>query len=264
MHVEEVFSQADDLAAKYPQKVKQMQDLFLKEAKKYNILPLDDRFAERTAANRPSLTRGRQSFTYYPGAVRLPAGSAPSILNRSYTITAWVDNPDGKAEGVLATHGGKFGGYGLFVQNGKPTFAYNWGQSARYTISATEPLPAGKSTIRFDFAYDGGKPGAGGTGTIFVNDRKVAEGRIERTMMMGYSFDETFDVGEDSGLHRQTGEGGRRAEVMADREESRPDFLERRLSAPQFWIPKGEGLKRRTLHQTLEDRAPGLRGYEIS
>ena len=110
-----------------------------------------------------------------------------------------MDNADGKAEGVLVTHGGKFGGYGLFVQNGKPTFVYNWGQSARYTVTAAEPLPPGKSAIRFDFASDGSKPGEGGTGAIFVNDKKVGEGRIDRTMISGYSFDESFDVGEDSG-----------------------------------------------------------------
>ena len=198
-HVAQDFSQADDLAATYPKKLKELQALFLKEAKKYNVLPLDDRFAERAAADRPSLTRDRRSFIYYPGAVRLPSGSAPSILNRSFTITALVENPDSKAEGVLVTHGGKFGGYGLFVQNGKPTFVYNWGDSARYTITAATPLPTGKSTIRFDFAYDGGKLGAGGTGVLSVNDQKLAEGRIDRTMMTGWSFDETFDVGEDSG-----------------------------------------------------------------
>jgi arylsulfatase A-like enzyme len=198
-HVADDFSQADDLAAKYPQKLKEMQALFLQEARKYNVLPLDDRFAERAVADRPSLTQGRQSFTYYPGAIRLPSGSAPSILNRSYTITALVDNPDSRSEGVLVTHGGKFGGYSLFVQNGKPTFVYNWGDSARFTITSDAPLPPGKSTIRFDFAYDGGKPGAGGTGSIFVNDQKLAEGRIDHTEMTGYSFDESFDVGEDSG-----------------------------------------------------------------
>jgi arylsulfatase len=198
-HVAADFSQANDLAAQYPQRLKQLQDLFLKEARKYHVLPLDDRFAERTAADRPSLTRGRQSFIYYPGAVRLPSGSSPNTLNKSYSITAWVDNPDGQAEGVLVTHGGKFGGYGLFVQKGKPTFVYNWGDSARYTIVAAAPLPPGKSTIRFDFAYDGGKPGAGGAGAIFVNDQKVGEGRIDRTEMTGFSFDESFDVGEDSG-----------------------------------------------------------------
>jgi arylsulfatase A-like enzyme len=198
-HVEEDFSQANDLAAKYPQKVKQLQDLFFKEAKKHHVLPLDDRFAERGAEDRPSLTAGQKSFTYYPGAVRLPPGSAPYLFNKSYSITAEVDNPDGKAEGVLVTNGGKFGGYGLFVQNGKATFVYNWGDSARYTVTATEPLPTGKSTLRFDFASDGGKPGAGGTGTFFCNGKKVGEGRIDRTMMVGFSLDETFDVGEDSG-----------------------------------------------------------------
>lgn len=198
-HIAEDFSQAEDLAAKHPRKVKELQDLFMKEAKKYNVLPLDDRFAERVLEARKSLGSVRKSFTYYPGTTRVNAELAPDIFNKSYSITAEVDNPDGKAEGVLVTQGSKFGGYGLFVQNGKPSFVYNWGDSARYTITTTEPLPTGKSTIRFDFAWDGGKPGAGGTGTLFINDKKAGEGRVEHTMMTGFSFDETFDVGEDSG-----------------------------------------------------------------
>jgi len=198
-HVEEDFSQANDLAAKYPQKLKQLQDLFWKEAKKYNVLPLDDRFAERVAEGGGSLIAARRSFTYYPGVVRVNSEMAPNILNKSFSITAEVENTDGKAEGMLVTHGGKFGGYGLFVQNGKPTFVYNWGDSARYTVTSQKPLPQGKSTLRFDFAYDGEKPGAGGTGTFHLNGKKVGEGRIDRTMMVGFSFDECFDVGEDSG-----------------------------------------------------------------
>jgi len=198
-HVAEDFSQADDLAAKHPRKVKELQGLFLKEAKKYNVLPLDDRFAERVLEARKTMGQARKSFTYYPGTTRVNCELAPDIFNKSYSITAEVENPDGKAEGVLVTQGGKFGGYGLFVQKGKPTFVYNWGDSARYTITAAEPLPAGKSTIRFDFAWDGGKPGAGGNGTLWVNDKKAGEGRLEHTMMTGFSLDETFDVGEDSG-----------------------------------------------------------------
>jgi arylsulfatase len=198
-HVSEDFSQADDLAGKYPKKVKKMQALFLKEAKKYNVLPLDDRFADRVFEARKMLAQLRKSFTYYPGTTRVNAELAPDIFNKSYSITAEVDNPDGKAEGVLVTQGGKFGGYGFFVQHGKPTFVYNWGNSARYTITSGEPLPPGKSTVRFDFAWDGGKPGAGGAGALFINDKKVGEGRLEHTMMTGFSFDETFDVGEDSG-----------------------------------------------------------------
>lgn len=198
-NVAEDFSQADDLAGKHPRKVKELKDLFWKEAKKYNVLPLDDRFAERVLEARKTLPPAPKSFAYYPGTTRVNAELAPDIFNKSYSITAQVDNPDGKAEGVLVTQGSKFGGYGLFVQNGKPAFVYNWGDSARYTITTAEPLPTGKSTIRFDFAWDGGKPGAGGTGTLFINDKKAGEGRVEHTMMTGFSFDETFDVGEDSG-----------------------------------------------------------------
>lgn len=198
-HVSEDFSQADDLAARHPQKVKELQARFLKEAKKYNVLPLDDRFAERVLEARKMMAQTRKSFSYYPGTTRVNAELAPDTFNRSYSITAVVDNPDGKAAGVLATQGGHFGGYSLFVKDGKPTFVYNWGDTARYTITTAEPLPPGKSTIRFDFAWDGGKPGAGGTGAIFVNDQKAGEGRLEHTMMTGFSFDETFDVGEDSG-----------------------------------------------------------------
>ena len=100
---------------------------------------------------------------------------------------------------LIISRRGKFGGYALYVKDGKPTFTYNWGDSARYTVTAAEPLPPGKSTIVFDFAYDGGKPGAGGTGTFSVNGKKTGEGRIDRTMLVGFSFDETFDIGEDTG-----------------------------------------------------------------
>ena len=198
-HVSEDFSQADDVAAQYPQKVKELQALFVQEAKKYNVLPLDDRFAERVFETWKTLAPARQSFIYYPGTIRVNAEVAPNIFNKSFSISAQVENPDGKAEGVLVAQGSKFGGYALFVQNGKPIFVYNWGDSARYTITSAAPLPSGKSTIRFDFAWDGGNPGAGGTGALFVNDNKTGEGRLERTMMTGFSFDETFDVGEDTG-----------------------------------------------------------------
>ena len=144
--------------------------------------------------------------SYGPGTIRLPEDAAINIKNRSFSIVAEVENPDGDAEGMLVTLGGETGGYALFVLDGKPTFNYNWLGRDRYTITSSEPLPTGKCTIRFDFAYDGGGPGKGGTGTLSVNGTNVAEGRIDKTVPVYFSTDDTFDVGEDWGTpcHRPT------------------------------------------------------------
>ena len=132
-------------------------------------------------AERPELVSGNKA-SYGPGTVRLPEDAVINIKNRSFSLIAEVENPDGNAEGMLVTLGGETGGYALLVQNGKPTFHYNFLGLERYTITSSEPLPKGKCTIRFDFAYDGGGMGKGGTGTLSVNGKKVAEGRIEKTV----------------------------------------------------------------------------------
>jgi arylsulfatase A-like enzyme len=201
-HVAEDFSQADNLAAKHPEKLRELQALFDVEAKKYNVYPLDSTFAERADVSiRPSPTRGRTSFTYFPGTFRVPEGSAPDLKNRSYRMTAEVEVPAGGAEGVLATQGGRFGGWGLLVIDGRPEFvhAFSNQKQHKYRVASGERLAPGMHTIAFDFAYDGPGMGKGGTGTLSVDGRQVAQGRIERTIPLRISLDETFDVGRDTG-----------------------------------------------------------------
>lgn len=195
------FSQADDLASQYPDRVSQLKGAFDAEAARYQVLPLDDRFAERAdvsirAAVAPA---PRTSYTYYPGITRVPEGSAPDVKNKSFSISANIENSKNNTDGVIVTCGGKFGGYALYIADDKPAFVYNWGDSERYTIQSQEKLPEGPCNITFDFKYDGGKPGSGGEGLLLVNGKKVAEGRIDKTMKFRYSLDETFDVGQDTG-----------------------------------------------------------------
>jgi arylsulfatase len=201
-HVAEDFSEATNLAAADPAKLKELQAVFDREAKKYQVLPLDASFVARTDVSiRPSLTRGRNTFTYYPGTIRIPEGAAPDVKNKSFTITAEVEIPEGGAEGVLVTQGGRFGGWGLLVMNGKPEFDYAFSNQPqhKYRIASGEKLTTGKHTLKFDFKYDGPGMGKGGTGTLSVGGKQVAEGTIERTIPIRISLDETFDVGEDTG-----------------------------------------------------------------
>src|SRR5262249_14527977 len=132
----------------------------------------------------PSLTRGRTTFTYYPGTIRVPEGAAPDTKNRSFTITADVEIPDDGANGVIITQGGRFGGWGLLVLNGKPEFDYAFSNQPehKYRVTGKEKLSSGKHTLRFDFNYEGSGYGKGGTGTLFVDDKQAAQGKIERTI----------------------------------------------------------------------------------
>ncbi|WNZ27052.1 arylsulfatase [Leptolyngbya sp. NK1-12] len=196
------FSEAQNLAQQNPAKLQQLQQLFLSEARKYKVLPLDDRILNRfDVSSRPSFTAGRTHFTYYPGAVGIPEGSAPDIKNKSFRITAELAIPadTNEAEGVLVAQGGRFAGWSLFLEQGKPTFAYNFLGIDRTLIQAQETVPAGASTIRFEFEFDGGSPGAGATGKLFINDKPVGEGHIAKTVAYRWSLDETFDVGQDLG-----------------------------------------------------------------
>jgi arylsulfatase A-like enzyme len=196
------FSLANDLAAKDPDKLKEMQDLFLKEAVKYSVLPIDDRTLERLNAamvGRPDLMAGRTSLTVHEGMTGMSENVFINIKNRSHTITADVDIPKGGANGVILAQAGRFGGWSFYLKDGKPTYTYNWLGLQRYTVAAKQTLPAGKATIRFEFAYDGGGVGRGGTGTLFVNGKTVATGRIEHTECCGFSADEGADVGADEG-----------------------------------------------------------------
>ncbi len=196
------FSLANDLAAKNPAKLKELQDLFLKEAVKYSVLPLDDRTLERLNAamsGRPDLMAGRTSLMVYQGMTGISENAFINVKNRSHTITAEVEIPKNGANGVVLAQAGRFGGWSLYLKGGKPTYTYNWLGLQRYTVAATQALPAGKATIRFEFAYDGGGLGKGGTGTLFVNAKKVATGRIDRTQCCVFSADEGADVGADEG-----------------------------------------------------------------
>jgi hypothetical protein len=192
------FSCANDLSAKNPDKLKEMQQAFLTEAVKYNVLPLDDRVYERfnpALAGRPDLMGPRTSLTVYEGMVGMKENAFINTKNTSYAITADVDAPSSGASGVILAQGGLHAGWSLYVKDGKPKFAYNF-LGAVTTISSAERLPAGRITVAYDFAYDGGKPGAGGTGTILINGKKVATGRIERTIPFIFGV-ETADVGMD-------------------------------------------------------------------
>jgi arylsulfatase len=196
------FSLTNDLAAKNPDKLKEMQALFLKEAVKYSVLPLDDRTLERLNAamvGRPDLMAGRTSLTVHEGMTGMSENIFINIKNRSHTITADVEIPKGGANGVILAQAGRFGGWSFYLKDGKPTYTYNWLGLQRYTVAAKQALPAGKATIRFEFAYDGGGVGKGGTGTLFVNGKSVATGRIEHTQCCAFSADEGADVGADEG-----------------------------------------------------------------
>jgi arylsulfatase len=201
-NVNEDFSQANNLVDKNPDKLKELQDAFDVEAKKYNVYPLDSSFASRVdPAIRPSLTRGRSEFVYFPGMIRIPEGSAPDFKNKSWTIAAEVTIPQGGANGVLATIGGRYGGWALLMDDGKPLFAYAYSNQPehKYRVGGTQPLTAGNHIIRVKFAYDGGGIGKGATATLVVDEKQVAEGRIAQTILGRFSLDETFDVGQDIG-----------------------------------------------------------------
>jgi arylsulfatase A-like enzyme len=201
-NISEDFSQANNLVEKNPAKLKELQAAFDVEAKKYNVYPLDSSFAERAdPAIRPSLTRGRQEFTYYPGMIRIPEGSAPNFKNKSWAIAAELTIPPDGASGVLATMGGRYGGWGLLLNDSKPEFVYAMSNQPqdKYRIASDQALSPGNHAVRLGFKYDGGGIGKGATGTLFVDGKQVAQGQIARTVPIRFSLDETFDVGEDTG-----------------------------------------------------------------
>jgi arylsulfatase len=196
------FSLSVDLAAKNPEKLKDLQALFLKEAEKNHVLPLDDRFYERVDARtigRPYLMEGRTSLTLAEGMTGMLENDFLSVKNKSLAITAEVEVPQGGGNGTIIAQGGRFGGWSLYVKDGVPGYDYNFLGMSRSTVTATKPLAPGKATVKFDFAYDGGGLGKGGQGTIYVNGEKVGEGRIDRTQYSVFSADETADVGIDLG-----------------------------------------------------------------
>jgi hypothetical protein len=196
------FSLVNDLAASNPQKLAEMKALFLQEAERNQVLPIDDRVFERVNAalvSRPDLMAGRTSITLAEGMTGMTENVFLNIKNRPKTITAEIEVPEGGAHGTIIAQGGRFGGWSLYVKDGVPAYDYNFLGLERTTVTGTEKLKPGKATLRFEFAYDGDGLGKGGMGTLYVNDQKVGEGRIERTQPMIFSADETTDVGIDLG-----------------------------------------------------------------
>jgi arylsulfatase A-like enzyme len=192
------YSEYNDLAGRMPDKLRQMQELFLVEAAKYNVFPLDNSIAQRLLAPRPSATAGRNVFTYSGELSGLPDSAAPDILNRSYTITAEVEVPQGGGDGMIVTEGGRFGGYGLYLLKGKPVFVYNMLSLERFRWEGQQALAPGKHTIVFDFTYDGPGFAKGGSGVLKVDDKEVASSKVPHTIPFLMTIDETFDVGVDT------------------------------------------------------------------
>ena len=168
------WTQNNDVAAANPAKLKELQDLFWVEAAKYQVLPLDASALTRFIAPRPSIVAGRDEFVYTQPLVGTPLGTAPSILNKSFSITAEIEVPDGGGEGMLVTQGGRFAGWGFYLLKGKPVFVYNLLDLARPRIEAPQRSAAGKHTVEFVFTYDGPGLGKGGTGVIKVDGAEVA------------------------------------------------------------------------------------------
>jgi arylsulfatase A-like enzyme len=195
------FSLTNNLAAKNPEKLKELQALFMKEAAKYNVLPLDDRTIERAnpqLAGRPDVLGDRKSLTLYEGMEGMLENTFMNIKNRSSKVTAQIEVPAGGAHGAILSQGGRFGGWSLYVKDGKPAYTYNFLGLARYTVESPQALPSGPATVVLDFAYDGGGFGKGGKATLLVNGNAVAEGRVEKTQPNIFSADETADVGIDN------------------------------------------------------------------
>ena len=204
------WTQHDNVAAKYPDKVKELDNLFWVEANKYQVLPLDATVATRAVAPRPSLAAGRTEFTWSGEITGTPNGDAPSILDASYNFKAEVDIPQGGAEGMIVTQGGRFGGYGFYVLKGKPVFLYNFLDLKRTRWEGPDTLSPGKHTLEFDFKYDGlgfgtlafnnaSGIGRGGTGVLKVDGKEVGRQTMEHSIPLIMQWDENFDIGADTG-----------------------------------------------------------------
>jgi arylsulfatase A-like enzyme len=200
------YSQNNDLASREPAKLKELQALFLAEAAKYQVFPLDNSILPRLITPRPSATAGKSVFTYSGPNAGIPVGNAPSLLNKDYTITAEVTIPKEGAEGMIATMGGKFGGYGLYLLKGKPVFVYNLLNLKRYRWESGvggadwlgKSLKTGKHTIAFDFKYDGPGFGKGGTGVLSVDGKELSRQKMEHSIPFLMAIDESFDIGSDT------------------------------------------------------------------
>lgn len=197
-NIAEDYSENNDLAAQNPQKLKELQGLFMEEAKKYQVLPLDNSILQRLLTPRPSATAGRTVFTYLSEISGVPDGSVPNILSKSYSISADVEVPQGGAEGMLNTLGGRFGGYGFYLLKGKPVFIYNLLALERFRWEGPTALAPGKHTILFDFKYDGPGMAKGGTGVLSVDGKEVDRKTIPNTIPAIMTIDESFDIGVDT------------------------------------------------------------------
>jgi len=204
------WTQANDLAASNPAKLKEMQEIFLQEAAKYQVFPLDNSLASRMVAPRPSLAAGRTEFTYLRPLTGIPMGDAPQLLGTSYRIRAEIEVPQGGGEGILATQGGRFGGWGFYLLKGKPVYVWNLLDLKRVRWEGAEALAPGKHVLEFEFKYDGlgfatlafnntSGVGRSGTGVLKVDGKVVATQKMERTIPITLQWDETFDVGSDTG-----------------------------------------------------------------
>ena len=203
------YSQSHDIAAENPDKVKEMKALFIEQAKKFGVLPMDASVAARIIAPRPNITAGRTEFVYTHPMVGLPQGDSPLLLDTSYTITADIEVPEGGAEGMILTSGGRFAGYGFYLLKGKPVFLWNLVDLERIKWEGDTALSPGKHTVEFDFAYEGkgvgtlafnsfGGLGQPGTGTLKVDGKVVDEKKMAKTLPMILQWDESFDVGSDT------------------------------------------------------------------
>ncbi len=191
-------TQYTDLATKLPDKLRFMKELFTAEASKYQVFPLNNGTLKQFAAERPSPAHGRNTFSYSGTVAGIPHGAAPNLLNTSYTITATVEVPH-NAHGMLVKQGGRFGGYGFYLVKGVPIFTWNLLDLQRINWRGNKPLTAGKHTLTFDFTYDGDGLGRGGLGVLKVDGKEVARRRMQKTIPFILQWDETFDVGIDSG-----------------------------------------------------------------
>lgn len=197
----EDYSEANNLAAQMPEKLEEMKALFDEEAEKNDVYPLDDRGTGRLAVPKPTPSDpDRTHFTFYAGATRLPETASPNTKNKSHSITAEIEMPDEGGEGVILAAGGSSAGFALFVRDGNLVYLYNWFDSYRPEVVSETPIPAGKSTVRMDFDYEGaeGEMGKGGTATLFINDDEVGSVHIDKTVAARFGLD-TFGVGEDTG-----------------------------------------------------------------
>ena len=200
-NVREDFSLVRNLADEQPGRLRELQALFMQEAEKYHVLPIDDRTVERVnaaIAGRPDLLGDRKSLTLYQGMNGMLENTFINVKNRSKTITAEVVIPEGGANGVILAQGGRFGGWSLYMKDGKPIYTYNFLGLERFTVASDTTIPAGATTIELDFVYDGGGIGKGGMATLSVDGETAAEGRIEKTQPLIFSADETADVGLDN------------------------------------------------------------------